>query len=307
MVICLKMRALVICLLLGSFVGMGAVVQADESTAPKIRVLVVDGFSNHDWKQTTAWVKGFLEKTGRFQVDVSTAPASKDSNGWDQWRPSFADYDVVVQNCNSHGGRPSWPKEVQTALEKYVRDGGGLYILHSANNAFPEWKEYNQMIGLGWRKKDFGVAITIDDKGGEVRVPAGQGGGTSHGKRMDATIMRIGEHPLHKGFPKQWKAADLEVYSYARGPAENLTVLSYAREPKTGLNFPIEWVVKYGKGRVYNSTFGHVWANASNPPAIRCAGFQTLLLRVTEWLATGKVTTPVPEDFPTAEKVSLRD
>lgn len=278
----------------------------DDRTVSRFKVLVVDGFSNHDWKQTTACVKKQLEATGLFSVHVSTTPATKGSAEWSSWRPEFSSYDVVIQNCNSHGGRPLWPKDVQVGLEKFVSGGGGLYILHSANNAFPEWDAYNKMIGLGWRGKDFGVALTIDAQGGVVRVPAGEGQGTSHGKRIDAVLTRMGDHPLHEGFPRRWKAADLEVYRYARGPAENLTVLSYAREPKTELNFPIEWVVNYGKGRVYNSTFGHVWKDSSNPPAIRCVGFQTLLPRVTEWLATGKVTTPVPEDFPTAEKVSLR-
>jgi hypothetical protein len=41
-------------------------------------------------------------------------------------------------------------------------------------------------------------------------------------------------------------------------------------------------------------------------PAMQCAGFQTLLLRGAEWAATGKVTQKVPDDFPTAEAVSLR-
>ena len=81
---------------------------------------------------------------------------------------------------------------MQKDLEKYVSSGGGLYIFHSANNAFPEWEEYNKMIGLGWRKKDFGVALTIDDTGVIVRVPAGQGRGTSHGK---VTV------PVPKDFP----------------------------------------------------------------------------------------------------------
>ncbi len=282
------------------------IAEVEDAGPSAIKVLIVDGFSNHHWKQTTQIIKTQLEASGRFFVEVSTTPSTKESLGWDEWRPVFSNYDVVIQNCNSHGGRPLWPQDVQRDLEKYVRGGGGLYILHSANNAFPEWKEYNSMIGLGWRKKDFGVAITIDKSGKVMRVPAGEGRGTSHGKRIDAVLTRIGDHPIHQDMPRRWMAADLEVYSYARGPAENLTVLSYAREPHTQLNFPIEWVVRYGKGRVYNSTLGHVWKDALNPPAIRCVGFQTLLLRVTEWLATEKVTFPIPADFPSEDKVKLR-
>ena len=162
------------------------------------------------------------------------------------------------------------------------------------------------MIGLGWRNKDFGSAITIDSDGSVVRVAPGKGGNTSHGKRIDATLTRLGNHPIHKDLPKQWKVADLEVYRYARGPAENLTVLSYTREPKTGLNFPIEWVVSYGKGRVYNSTFGHVWKGDTNPPAMRCVAFQTLLIRAIEWLSGNEVTWPVPDAFPDNRNIQLQ-
>jgi type 1 glutamine amidotransferase len=161
------------------------------------------------------------------------------------------------------------------------------------------------MIGLGWRNKDFGWAVTIDPDGTVVRIPRGQGGNTSHGKRIDAVLTRLGDHPIHRNLPRQWKVADLEVYSYARGPAENMTVLSYTREPETGLNFPIEWVVQYGKGRVYNSTFGHVWKDDINPPATRCVAFQTLLIRAVEWLSGEEVTSPTPVDFPDQENIRL--
>jgi hypothetical protein len=36
---------------------------------------------------------------------------------------------------------------------------------------------------------------------------------------------------------------------------------------------------------------------------MKCVGFQTVLLRGTEWAATGKVTIPVPAEFPTKDKV----
>mgnify|MGYP006180946763 CR=1 FL=1 len=31
----------------------------------------------------------------------------------------------------------------------FVRNGGGLYVWHAGNNAFPHWPAYNDMIGLG--------------------------------------------------------------------------------------------------------------------------------------------------------------
>src|SRR5438477_186271 len=83
-----------------------------------IRMLVIDGFSNHDWKQTTALIRGIIEPTGLFTVSVSTAPPTANSSGWDAWRPEFSRYDVVIQNSNDIFGGPSWPQVVQKDFEK---------------------------------------------------------------------------------------------------------------------------------------------------------------------------------------------
>jgi hypothetical protein len=50
---------------------------------------------------------------------------------------------------------------------------------------------------------------------------------------------------------------------------------------------------------------GHLWKGEIYPPAYRCIGFQTTMIRATEWLATGKVTYPVPGNFPTKDSLSL--
>lgn len=272
---------------------------AMSSFANEINVLIVDGFSNHDWKHTTQWLKQVLDDAGCFDVEVSTY-SSKD------WHPDFPSFDVVIQNCNDIKGGEQWPREVQVDLQAFVYNGGGLYAFHSANNAFPNWPEYNRMIGLGWRSKDFGWAITLEDDGSVIKVPAGEGGNTGHGKRADTLVTRIGDHPIHEGLPTTWMAADIEVYRYARGPAENLTVLSFGRDEKTQLNFPVEWVIQYGQGRVYTSTLGHVWHDQEHPEGMMCAGHQTLIPRVVQWLAGEDVDAEVPPDFPTADSISLR-
>jgi hypothetical protein len=56
----------------------------------------------------------------------------------------------------------------------------------------------------------------------------------------------------------------------------------------------------YGKGRVFTTVMGH--AMGVDTTAIRCVGFRTTMLRGAEWAATGKVTIPIPEDFPTASQ-----
>lgn len=270
-----------------------------------ISVLIVDGFSNHDWKQTTTLTKWILEKSGRFKVDVSTVPS--DSVEQATWKPEFKKYAVVIQNTNNiQNPKLRWSAQAEHELEKYVRNGGGLYILHSANNAFPHWKEYDKMIGLGWRPGTVGYALEIDSSKNIVRLSPGEGKGTSHGARFNAVIQILNRHPINKGYPDQWQTANTEVYNFPRGTAENLTILSYTYDSTaTHRMWPVEWVVTYGKGRVYNSSMGHLWRGDIYPPAWRCIGYQTTVVRVAEWLATGKVTFPVPADFPAKDSLSL--
>jgi type 1 glutamine amidotransferase len=274
-------------------------------TKKPIRVLIVDGFSNHDWKQTTAVTKWILEKSGRFKVDVSTIPV--DSIEQTAWKPVFKKYAVVIQNTNNiQNPRLRWPSKAERELERYVKEGGGLYILHSGNNAFPHWQEYDKMIGLGWRPNSMGYALEIDSNKNIVRYPPGTGRNTGHGNRFNAIIQILNRHPINKNYPDQWQTANTEVYNFPRGIAENLTVLSYAYDSSsTHKMWPVEWVVTYGKGRVYNSSMGHLWKGETYPPAYRCIGFQTTMIRAAEWLATGQVTYPVPDNFPTKDSLSL--
>jgi type 1 glutamine amidotransferase len=273
--------------------------QKGESQTDKIDVLIVDGFSNHNWQQTTLVVKAILEQSNLFNVSVSTAPSEPKDKQWSSWEPNFKDFDVVIQNTNNiHNKAITWPQRIEKSLEQYMKSGGGLYILHSANNAFAHWEEYNQMIGLGWRTPKQGIALQINENNAIVKIPVGEGRRTYHGPRNDEIIHIINTHPINQDFPKKWKTPDMELYKYARGPAKNLTVLSYATDKKTNLNWPVEWTVSYGKGRVYNSSMGHLWRNDIYPVSYQCVGFQTTLIRATQWLATGNVTYPLPKEFP---------
>src|SRR5579862_6521584 len=287
-----------------------------KNRSAKIRVLIVDGFSNHDWKQSTLLLRGILDEAGEFDVKVSAMP-SKGSAVRAEWRPDFAAYDVVIQTCNDNGGNgelagvkdlPEWPEAVKKEFVEYVRNGGGVYIFHSAENAFVGWKEYERMVGLSWRNADYGTAIRLTDAGKPVRIPPGVGRDTGHGLRGDVLVTRVGNDPIHKGIPRMWLSPGLEVYYYARGPAEHLHVLAYARDDEPGLRmlWPMEWTTTFGKGRVYISTYGHVWDGDVQPASMRDAAVQTIIPRALEWLAGRPVMFPVPKDFPSPDAVSVR-
>jgi len=271
-------------------------------SAPPMKALIIDGRNNHDWKATTPVLKQHLESTGLYTVEVATAPPrGEDISGF---LPEFADYDVIVSNYNDG---ELWSPEARDALVSYVHGGGGLVIVHAANNAFTSWKEFNDMIGLGWRGADFGRRLTLNDAGKVVITPPGDGPGAGHGpQHAYPVVIRDREHPVTQALPGAWMHARDELYHGQRGPAADMHVLAtaYSGTDKggTGAHEPMMWVIPYGEGRVFTTVLGH------STGAMQCVGFITTFLRGAEWAATGKVTqTDVPDDFPTLDEVSVRE
>jgi type 1 glutamine amidotransferase len=267
----------------------------------KLKALIVDGQNNHrNWPQTTKMMKKYLEDTGKFTVDVATtAPQGTDAS----FKPEFKNYAVVVSNYNG----AAWPEATQAAFLDYVKGGGGFVVVHAANNAFGKWKEYNQIIGLGgWdgRNEASGPYVYLDAEGKLVRNEE-RGRGGNHGPQHPFTlIVRDAEHPVTKGMPREWMHVNDELYDKLRGPGENMHILAtaYADRAKggSGRHEPMIFTIEYGKGRIFHTPMGH--GNDSQ----ECVGFITTLVRGAEWAATGKVTLPIPSDFPTAEKTSQR-
>jgi type 1 glutamine amidotransferase len=268
--------------------------------AEKISVLIIDGQNNHNWRVTTPRLQAILESTGLFKVDVATAPPA-DTAGF---KPPFANYQVVVSNYNG----AAWPADTQQAFTDFVNGGGGFVSIHAANNAFGEWKEYNKMLGIaGWGGRDEKAGPYLRFRDGVFVRDSQPGKAGSHGAYHPFVVeMRNSDHPIAVGLPPRWMHAGDELYDRLRGPAENITVLATAfADPAkggSGEHEPILMAIDYGKGRVVHTTLGH------DLNSMKCAGFAFITQRGTEWAATGKVSqTKLPDDFPTADKVSIQE
>jgi type 1 glutamine amidotransferase len=258
-----------------------AALQSADGAGRKLAAVIIDGVNNHDWVSGTAAIRSILEATGRFTVAVSTYPKL----------PDFSRFDVVINNFN--GGHTTagtrWPPEKERELEAWVRAGGGLVIFHAANNAFLEWPEYNQMIGLGWREPSFGPGIAISPDGTIHTIAKGEGLPPGHGPRHDFEVFVLAkDHPITRGLPAHWTHPSEQLTHGQHGPAEGLTILTYAFSEISHQGEPMDWVRQYGKGRVYTTLLGHTWKNELNPN-LDDPQFLMMLARGAEWAATGAV------------------
>jgi len=227
--------------------------------AKPVRVFLLSGRNNHDWKSTTPKLKAILEESGLFAVDVTEKPEQLTAQ-------SLKPYDVILSNWNAFGQDPSalgWPAETRRAYLDFVRRGSGHVVVHAGSASFPDWEEYGRLTLATWKN-----------------------GLTSHGPRHEFPV-RIdnADHPVTAGM-KPFKIFD-ELWNRP-GLAAGAEVLasSYSAPDKegTGQWEPAVLAGRFGKGRSITILLGHDAEAMDNP------GFKALLKRSLEWAATGRVT-----------------
>lgn len=285
------------------FAGLLTVFSSCQKSA-EYKALIVTGQNNHNWKASSPILKQLLEQTGLFTAEIVKTPEKK--GDMSTFNPDFSKYNVVVIDYNGD----SWSDKTKAAFVEYVNNGGGVIIYHGSNNAFPEWKEFNLMTGLGgWgnRSAKDGPYIYFKKDSMIIDTTAGRGG--SHAKRHEFEVkMRNTGHPITKGLPAHWRHGNDELYSQLRGPGKNMEILATAFADTagggTGRSEPILMTITYGKGRIFHTVLGH--ADEGGGPAMECVGFIVTFQRGAEWAASGKVTQKVPYDFPNVAGVSLR-
>jgi HEAT repeat protein/type 1 glutamine amidotransferase len=289
------------------FVLVGQISAATDTAC--LKALIVTGQSNpwHKWENSAPILKQLLEQTGLFEVDIAVSPP--DSNGIEYFKPSFADYSVVVLDYDNYN-RPGWSEQTKSAFVEYVASGGGVVVYHASDNSFPDWKQYNEITGLGgWGGRDEKAGPIVTWRGGKLTFINSPGAAGSHAPAHPFQVAnRNSTHPITKDLPEKWMHAEDELYGKLRGPAQNLTVLATAYSELlgggSGEHEIVLFTVNYGKGRIFHTTLGHV--KELPAPAVECVGFIVTFRRGAEWAATGNVTQKVPDDFPTPAEVRTR-
>lgn len=241
----------------------------------RVRVVILTGSSDlpyHHWHESTEFLRGVLERTGRFDVKVieevrGITPAT------------LEDFDVAVLNYNG----PRWGAPAETAIEAFVRGGHGLVSFHGVTygafygmvfnggwkapaNGDPGWAAYGDLIGATWE-------------------PAKVGHAPRHIFDVKWTDR---DHPVSRGVDAAFQANDELYHRLDLKPTAHVLAVAYD-DPAiggTGRDEPIMWTSTFGAGRTLHITLGH------DLSALQQSGFLTAFARGVEWSATGSVSLP---------------
>ncbi len=262
----------------------------------RLKVLIISGRNSyeHDWTGVDNMLRTLMQDTGRFDVRVTE---DFDYGSLAQLKA----YDVVFLNYSSRWNyadpdQKIWSPEAFAALYQYVREGGGLVAYHSSFTWGRDIPEYKRLIGAAM------------EPGSSRRAPPG----------AFPVHLVDRSHPVTAGLREYvWTYNDDMYTNMAFAPDAKIHVLATAHDAAsaydhklTGPKYPAAaytpeklkamkgidadhpqvWVQDYGKGRVFSITLGHDEVSLHFQP------LQTLILRGTEWAATGKVTLPVLEE-----------
>ncbi|HOP59428.1 MAG TPA: ThuA domain-containing protein [Bacteroidales bacterium] len=274
------------------------------------KTLIITGQGEHNWEYSSSALQQIFDEAELFKAEILNTPAKGEDMS--TFKPDFSKYQLVVLDYNGD----SWSDETKASFVDYVRNGGGLVVYHPSVQAFPDWPEYNEMIGLGgFNGRDetsgplvyYGMdGVVVDDT---TKGPAG-----AVEERADFEVrIQVNDHPVTQGLPVRWMQANDVMLTNLRGPAKELQILAtnsprmmYWRRPgaQPPKYFPVLMAINYGNGRVFNTVLGNV--DDGSGVAMQSVGFIATLLRGAEWAASGSVTQEVPFDFPTAAGPVIR-
>ena len=263
----------------------------------RIRVLIITGRSSfeHDWKGTTNELRNMLEDTGRFAVRVTEEFRGATAQ-------TLAAYDVVLLNyCGrwfyDEPVEERWGKQAEATLFSFVRKGKGIVVYHPTFMlGAPDWPEFERLAGAALRQSPTPSRRAPVDAF-RIRVidrehPITRGMREYLWTFMDDMYTNLRWHPQTKDMRVLVTGYDdAAAYAHAlagpKYPPEQYTAKRLAAMPGMNQEHPLVWTSRYGKGRVYSCTLGH------GPDTLRYEALISLLVRGTEWAATGSVTVPL--------------
>lgn len=230
----------------------GLAMAADQPAKVKVLLITGDDVGAHKWREMSEATRGVLVKAGKFDVKVCEDLQILDSAA------ALKPYDVILFMTYTTKASPELTDQGKENLLAFVKGGKGLVVQHLASASFPKWEEFGKLAGRKWVM-----------------------GTSGHGPRAEFESKIVDkDHPITKGM-SDFKVDD-ELYAKLQG-AEPIHVLVTADSDWSKQTEPLLFTREYGEGRVVHNAYGH------DGKVIEDANVAKLIVRSTEWAATGKV------------------
>jgi len=231
---------------------------------PAKRVVIVTGqdYPGHLWKETAPVLAKAVRLDKRLVVDVKEDPAFLAE-------PDLFKYDAVVLHF-MNWEKPDPGPQARANLQKFVAEGKGLVLVHFACGAFQGWPEFAKIAGRAYDPK-----LPPHDPYGKFRVEIADP-----------------NHPITCGM-SPFETVD-ELYTCLAGDTK-IHIIATAKSKVDGKDYPMGFVLQYGKGRVFHSVLGHDAQAIANPPVA------ALFRRACSWAAGLPVPRANPAEFNSAD------
>lgn len=261
----------------------------------RLNVLLVTGLLTveHQGRLITRRLQELLEATGRFNVNIVEEFRNVAPEFLEPYDVIFIDYDGKIWPTD-HQQR--FGEQSESAVYQFVANGKGIVFYHSSIWIEPGWPdEWRKLIGgycdmtKGCRRcpKDDHIVELMDEND-----PITRDTDKKWMNVFDDLFTQIIIHPEAHMHVLASIYDDVENYRIPGFPPKHhpVDIPDGKLENMTGVNeyTPVIWKNLYGKGRVFVTTIGH-WE------ALDRFNFITMLVRGTEWAATGEVTLEKPD------------
>ena len=261
----------------------------------KINVLLVTGLVTieHQSRIMKEKLRDLLEATGRFEVTIVEEFRNITPQFLEPYDVLFINYDGKLLPTE-HARR--FGEQTEAAVYDFVAKGRGIVFYHSSIWVDPDWPdEWRRLLG-GYCAMDKGCRrCPKDDHFVEVMDPDDPITAGIDAKWMnvfDDLFTQVIVHPEARMQVLCSIYDDVENYRVPGFPPKHHPVEipdgDLTKMPGVNQYTPVIWKNLYGEGRVFVTSIGH-WE------ALDRFNFITMLVRGTEWAATGEVTLGKPD------------
>ncbi len=231
-----------------------------EKTFGRIALVTGIDYPGHKWQETSKALMEELAKDKRLKVDLIKDPAFLGTKELNQ-------YDAVIIHFMPWE-KPSPGPKAGEALKAFIKSGKGMVITHFACGAFTDWPPFVEIAGRVYDPK-----LPPHDPYGKFKVE-----------------VRDNNHPITKGM-EPFEVTD-ELYTCLVGETK-IRTLATSKSVVDNKDYPMAFVLGYGKGRIFNTPLGH------DAQVYHTPGMARLMRRAVAWSA-GLPVIDIPADQPVA-------